>query len=173
MPILLFYVYGVVPVSLCRSGGCGGSSAADEPGISASGNADAASVDAVSGRVANPSIGEASISMASGSQVLRDADRESASTVALAGSIGNARQQLEVQADMASAQRFSMSSLSDDKSGNVSLTDDGAASTRALAGSMFNYKVCCEFFRYMRDDFVIFRFLKNNLYANFKIDFLV
>lgn len=23
MPILLFYVYGVVPVSLCRSGGCG------------------------------------------------------------------------------------------------------------------------------------------------------
>jgi len=23
VPILLFYVYGVVPVSLCRSGGCG------------------------------------------------------------------------------------------------------------------------------------------------------
>jgi len=23
-PILLFYVYGVVPVSMCRSGGCGG-----------------------------------------------------------------------------------------------------------------------------------------------------
>lgn len=23
VPVLLFYVYGVVPVSLCRSGGCG------------------------------------------------------------------------------------------------------------------------------------------------------
>lgn len=23
VPILLFYVYGVVPVSLCRNGGCG------------------------------------------------------------------------------------------------------------------------------------------------------
>jgi E3 ubiquitin-protein ligase RNF19A len=23
VPILLFYVYGVVPISLCRSGGCG------------------------------------------------------------------------------------------------------------------------------------------------------
>lgn len=109
--------------------------------MSASRNADNVSVDAVSSRVANPSIGEASISMASGSQVLKDVDRESASTMALAGSIGNAGQRLEVQADMVSAQRFSISSLSDDKSGNVSLTDDGAASTRALAGSMFNYKV--------------------------------
>lgn len=112
--------------------------------MSASRNADTVSVDAVSSRVANPSIGEASISMASGSQVLRDVDRESASTVALAGSIGNAGQRLEVQADMVSAQRFSISSLSDDKSANVSLTDDGAASTRALAGSMFNYKVCSD-----------------------------
>lgn len=73
-------------------------------------------------------------------QVLRDVDRESASTVALAGSIGNAGQRLEVQADMESAQRLSISSLSD-KSANISLADDGAASTRALAGSVFNYKV--------------------------------
>lgn len=28
VPILLFYVYGVVPVSLCRSGGCGVSTSA-------------------------------------------------------------------------------------------------------------------------------------------------
>lgn len=28
VPILLFYVYGVVPVSLCRSGGCGVSTTA-------------------------------------------------------------------------------------------------------------------------------------------------
>lgn len=73
-------------------------------------------------------------------KVLRDVDRESASTVALAGSIGNTGQRLEVQADMESAQRLSISSLSD-KSANISLADDGAASTRALAGSVFNYKV--------------------------------
>lgn len=41
---------------------------------------------------------------------------------------------------MVSAQRFSISSLSD-KSVNASLADDGAASMRALAGSMLNYKV--------------------------------
>lgn len=45
-----------------------------------------------------------------------------------------------MQADMVSAQRFSISSLSD-KSVNASLADDGAASIRALAGSMLNYKV--------------------------------
>lgn len=102
-------------------------------------NPDNTSIDAVSSRGANPSIGEASLSLASGSQVLRDADRESASTVALAGSVGNACQRLEVQADLVSTQRFSISSLSD-KSVNVSLADDGGASTRALAGSMLNYK---------------------------------
>lgn len=75
VPILLFYVYGVVPVSLCRSGGCGGSSSADDGGIATSRNTDNASMDAVSNRVTNPSIGEASLSLASGSQVLRDADR--------------------------------------------------------------------------------------------------
>lgn len=165
VPILLFYVYGVVPVSLCRSGGCGGSSTADDGNIITTTRnntaADTTSIDAVSNRVTNPSIGEASLSMASGSQVmiiiylqcvyvcvcnllrvkvLRDVDRESASTVALAGSIGNAGHRLEVQADMESAQRLSISSLSD-KSANISLADDGAASTRALAGSVFNYKV--------------------------------
>lgn len=103
-------------------------------------NPDNTSIDAVSSRGANPSIGEASLSMASGSQVLREADRESASTIALAGSVGNAGQRLEVQADLVSAQRFSISSLSD-KSVNVSLADDGVASTRALAGSMLNYRV--------------------------------
>lgn len=52
---------------------------------------------------------------------------------------------LEVQADVASSQRFSLSSettsnatsLSDTKS----LADDGGASTRALAGSVLNFKV--------------------------------
>jgi E3 ubiquitin-protein ligase RNF19A len=134
VPILLFYVYGVVPVSLCRSGGCGGASTSDDSAIVTNRTGDTSSIDAVSGKVANPSIGEASLSLASGSQVLRDADRESASTVALAGSVGAAAHRLEVQADLASAQRFSISSLSE------SAGDDGGASTRALAGSMLNYK---------------------------------
>ncbi|GJQ73773.1 hypothetical protein Trydic_g18713 [Trypoxylus dichotomus] len=140
VPILLFYVYGVVPVSLCRSGGCGGTTGIldDNEIISTRNPTDSTSMDAVSSRLANPSIGEASL--ASGSQLLRDVDRESASTVALAGSVGAATShKLEVQADMASAQRLSICSLSD-KSVNVSLADDGAASTRALAGSMLNYK---------------------------------
>lgn len=147
VPILLFYVYGVVPVSLCRSGGCGVTTSAtgvrfefdDENDLTSTRNPDNTSIDAVSSRGANPSIGEASLSMASGSQVLREADRESASTVALAGSVGNTGQRLEVQADLFSTRRYSISSLSD-KSVNVSLADDGGASTRALAGSMLNYK---------------------------------
>ncbi|PSN57053.1 hypothetical protein C0J52_01712, partial [Blattella germanica] len=76
VPILLFYVYGVVPVSLCRSGGCGVSTS------------DAVSMDAVSHRGGNPSIGEVSLSLGSGSQLERlgrENDRESASNVALAG----------------------------------------------------------------------------------------
>lgn len=138
----MFYVYGVVPVSLCRSGGCGGSSGSeDNPGYVVTRNNDNTSIDANSSRVANPSIGEASLSLASGSQVLRDMDRESASTVALAGSVNGAvPQKLEVQADLVSTQRLSLGSLSD-KSVCVSLADDGGASTRALAGSVLNYKV--------------------------------
>ncbi|XP_066150250.1 E3 ubiquitin-protein ligase RNF19A-like isoform X1 [Euwallacea fornicatus] len=134
VPILLFYVYGVVPVSLCRSGGCGGSSAADEPTTPP----DTTSVDAISTKEpANPSIGEVSLSLASGSQ--KDADRESASTVALAGSLHQAAQRLEVQADLASAQRFSLSSLTESVNASITL-DDGGASVRALAGSLINYK---------------------------------
>ncbi|XP_074034112.1 E3 ubiquitin-protein ligase RNF19A isoform X2 [Leptinotarsa decemlineata] len=140
VPILLFYVYGVVPVSLCRSGGCGGSSASEDSNIvTARGAPDATSMDAVSTKGPNPSIGEASLSMASGSQVLREMDRESSSTVALAGSLHQSGgQRLEVQADLVSAQRFSLSSLSE--SVNASIADDTGASVRALAGSMLNYK---------------------------------
>ncbi|KAJ8970761.1 hypothetical protein NQ314_001031 [Rhamnusium bicolor] len=138
VPILLFYVYGVVPVSLCRSGGCGGSSASEDSNIVSSRAADTTSIDAISTKGPNPSIGEASLSMASGSQVLRDMDRESASTVALAGSLGQTGQRLEVQADLVSAQRFSLSSLTE--SVNASIADDAGASVRALAGSVLNYK---------------------------------
>lgn len=173
VPILLFYVYGVVPVSLCRSGGCGVSTNGtgvrfdfdDENelmgalGVRNAG--DAASIDVASHRVGNPSIGEASLSLGSGSQLEklgRENDRESASNVALAGlslagsiasSVLPGGQRLEVQADVTSTQRCSLcsetasaaTSLSE-KSVNASLAlDDGAASTRALSGSVLNFKM--------------------------------
>nr|CAD7587619.1 unnamed protein product [Timema genevievae] len=194
VPILLFYVYGVVPVSLCRSGGCGVSTSSagvrfdfdDENDLlgvlgtrntgesrtawtrvshtlaRASSYIDAVSMDAVSHRGGNPSIGEVSLSLGSGSQLERlgrENDRESASNVALAGasiagsitsSLVPGGQRLEVQADVASTQRFSMSSETasaatslSEKSVSVSMADDRGASTRALAGSVLNFKVDC------------------------------
>ncbi|XP_014203877.1 E3 ubiquitin-protein ligase RNF19A [Copidosoma floridanum] len=173
VPILLFYVYGVVPVSLCRSGGCGVSTSGsgvrfdfdDENelmgALGARNTGDAASIDVASHRGGNPSIGEASLSLGSGSQLEklgRENDRESASNVALAGvsiagsiasSVLPGGQRLEVQADVTSTQRFSLcsetasatTSLSE-KSVNASIApDDGAASTRALAGSVLNMKL--------------------------------
>nr|CAD7405199.1 unnamed protein product [Timema cristinae] len=173
VPILLFYVYGVVPVSLCRSGGCGVSTSSagvrfdfddenDLLGVLGTRNTDAVSMDAVSHRGGNPSIGEVSLSLGSGSQLERlgrENDRESASNVALAGasiagsitsSLVPGGQRLEVQADVASTQRFSMSSETasaatslSEKSVSVSMADDRGASTRALAGSVLNFKVDC------------------------------
>ncbi|XP_071653833.1 E3 ubiquitin-protein ligase RNF19A [Temnothorax longispinosus] len=173
VPILLFYVYGVVPVSLCRSGGCGVSTSGtgvrfefdDENelmgALGVRNGGDAASIDVASHRGGNPSIGEASLSLGSGSQLEklgRENDRESASNVALAGtslagsiasSVLPGGQRLEVQADVTSTQRFSLcsetasaaTSLSE-KSVNASIAlDDGAASTRALAGSVLNFKM--------------------------------
>lgn len=172
VPILLFYVYGVVPVSLCRSGGCGVSTNGtgvlfefdDENELMGSLGArnvgDGASIDVASHRDGNPSIGEASLSLGSGSQLEKldpENDRESASNVALAGtslagsiasSVLPGGQRLEVQADVTST-RFSLcsetasaaTSLSE-KSVNASIAlDDGAASTRALAGSVLNFKM--------------------------------
>ncbi|XP_046473914.1 E3 ubiquitin-protein ligase RNF19B [Neodiprion pinetum] len=169
VPILLFYVYGVVPVSLCRSGGCGVSTNGagvrfdfdDENELmGAFGNkntGDASSIDAASHRGANPSIGEASLSLGSGSQ-LNDQDVATYNYIvsagaSLAASIASTLlpggQRLEVQADVASTQRFSLSSETasaatslSEKSVNASIApDDGAASTRALAGSVLNFKV--------------------------------
>lgn len=119
---------------------------------------DGVSVDtALSNRGVNPSIGEvslgmsASLSMGSGSHLDRVGivDRENSSTIACAGSIasgksGNVSHKLEIQADVSSNKRFSLSSRSDtlsfgDRSGNVSLFDD-QASTRALAGSILGYR---------------------------------
>ncbi|GFY50786.1 e3 ubiquitin-protein ligase RNF19A [Trichonephila inaurata madagascariensis] len=173
VPILLAYVYGVVPVSLCRSGGCGVSTSAsgvriefdeeNEIGMGnnpSAGNYDGASVDtAASQRGVNPSIGEvslgmsASLSLGSSSHLDRitmnqdrEDDPESASNVALAGSIASASLmgagKLEVQADVSSNKRFSLSSHSETASAtvsaNMSLADD--ASMKALAGSILGYR---------------------------------
>lgn len=96
VPILLFYVYGVVPVSLCRAG-CGVSTSRDgvkfdfdiDEEVGSKQHADTQSVDAVS-RIGATSIGEVSLSVAShlgvGSSNAANASvRES--TTALAGSI--------------------------------------------------------------------------------------
>ncbi|CAH1959546.1 unnamed protein product [Acanthoscelides obtectus] len=183
VPILLFYVYGVVPVSLCRSGGCGGGNNGSGGGNeeaqpqregSASGvvQPDTASIGAHSAATAtgaNPSIGEASLSMASSSHVVLrgcgDPDRESGtSTGALAGSlrcgagagstkaedIKAAPQRLEVQADVGSQGASSTEGGSTGRQQRYSLTsltesvltaDDATASVRALAGSaVLNFK---------------------------------
>ncbi|KAF0761141.1 E3 ubiquitin-protein ligase RNF19A-like [Aphis craccivora] len=102
VPILLFYVYGVVPVSLCRSGGCGVTTSSngvhfdfdEEHSAPKTVNIDYFTTtdgDTVShgAEIGNPSIGEPSFwNDWDGDTALgRDADRESASTVALAGSL--------------------------------------------------------------------------------------
>lgn len=187
VPILLAYVYGVVPISLCRSGPCGVHTTTqvgkliqdlDDKFIHVQGEKVRVDVDeesqftkateTTSSRVANPSIGEvslgASLSMGSGSHldrvgcVMSECDRESASNTAMAGasltgSVASSyvgHQRLEVGADIHGHPRkkysFSSERLSEtvslsEKSASVSLVDDGAASTRALAGSLLAYRM--------------------------------
>lgn len=157
VPILLFYVYGVVPVSLCRSG-CGVSTTRDgfkfdfdeeEDGVNnmRSNQSDGVSVDAVS-RIGAASIGEVSLSVASGSHIGTDktsnitsggvtnlTSNRGESTTALAGSITGHR--LEVQADISSSETASAITCVSEKSSNT-LNDN--ASTKALAGSILSYK---------------------------------
>lgn len=133
VPILLFYVYGVVPVSLCRAG-CGVKDDSkyefDEEDVR---NHDAVSVDAVS-RTGGLSIGEVSLSVASGSHLGVGSHNQHTSsmresTTALAGSItGN---KVEVQVDILSETASCVS----EKSGV-----NDSVSTKALAGSLMNYK---------------------------------
>ena len=91
--------------------------------------------------------------MGSASQLFRgpESDREdceSSSQLGLAGSIASRR--LQVQAEVsASPKRLSFASETasvtislSEKSNTLSMADDGAASTRALAGSILSYKVC-------------------------------
>jgi E3 ubiquitin-protein ligase RNF19A len=102
VPILLCYVYGVVPIALCRSEGCGVSTSGtgvkididEDPPYRPSGGISEIVVGG--GSLANPSIGEASLgaSMSMGSGCIlennadnasREPDRESASITAVAG----------------------------------------------------------------------------------------
>lgn len=170
VPILLAYVYGVVPISLCRSGGCGVHTTTSGVKIDVDEEVPYSKpgTEVASSRVANPSIGEvslgASLSLGSGSHLDRvgctltlaeECDRESASNTALAGhsltgSVASSyigHQRLEVGADVHPRKKFSFSSerLSEtvslsEKSGSVSLAEDGA-STRALAGSLLAYRM--------------------------------
>ncbi|XP_068623034.1 E3 ubiquitin-protein ligase RNF19B-like [Battus philenor] len=111
VPILLFYVYGVVPVSLCRAGGC---TAAPPPQPYDDERDPAPDPDAASRRL-EPSIGDASLS--AGSQ---QAEARAPSLAALAGSLGGheapspAAHRLEVTADVAASDTASAASWPDD-----------------------------------------------------------
>ncbi|XP_061425465.1 E3 ubiquitin-protein ligase RNF19A-like [Lethenteron reissneri] len=157
VPIMLAYVYGVVPVSLCRSGGCGVSTGNgrgvriefdDDHDVNMGGTntvGDTASVAEARHSVTNPSIGESSVGgltaslSASGSHmeragVIRDNVSETASTMALAGTsiTGSCYSRLEVHADVAK-ERCSLSG----ESATVSLAAaSDNASTQANAGSI-------------------------------------
>ncbi|XP_031619580.1 E3 ubiquitin-protein ligase RNF19B-like [Contarinia nasturtii] len=151
VPILLFYVYGVVPVSLCRAG-CAVSTTRDgfkfdiDEEDSSSRNHDAASVDAIS-RIGATSIGEVSLSVVSGSHLgasshnnafntLAQSNANRESTTALSGSItGN---KMEVQADVSASETASAVTCVSEKSNN---TQNDNASTRALAGSMYKQHI--------------------------------
>ncbi|XP_055375853.1 E3 ubiquitin-protein ligase RNF19B-like [Condylostylus longicornis] len=156
VPILLFYVYGVVPVSLCRAG-CGVSTTRDgfkfdfdeeEEENNTRNQSDGASVDAVS-RIGGTSIGEVSLSVASGSHIVGVSNKgdgpqfsvaqslssKNESTTALAGSITGHR--LEVQADVSLSETASAVTCISEKSGNIS---NDTASTKALAGSILSYR---------------------------------
>ncbi|KAM9023355.1 E3 ubiquitin-protein ligase RNF19A isoform 1-T2 [Guaruba guarouba] len=164
VPIMLAYVYGVVPISLCRSGGCGVSAGNgkgvriefdDENDINVGGTNAAVDTTSVAEARHNPSIGEGSVGgltgslSASGSHMdrigaIRDNLSETASTMALAGAsitgslsgsaMVNCFNRLEVQADV-QKERYSLSG----ESGTVSLgTVSDNASTKAMAGSILN-----------------------------------
>lgn len=164
VPIMLAYVYGVVPISLCRSGGCGVSAGNgkgvriefdDENDMNVGSGAAAADTTSVADTRNNPSIGEGSVGgltgslSASGSHMdrlgaIRDNLSETASTMALAGAsitgslsgsaMVNYLNRLEVQADV-QKERCSLSG----ESGTVSLgTVSDNASTKAMAGSILN-----------------------------------
>ncbi|KAK7077080.1 E3 ubiquitin-protein ligase rnf19b [Halocaridina rubra] len=163
VPILLAYVYGVVPISLCRSGGCGVSTSASGVRIAFDDENDM--VFGIPGRQSElshtgggtASIGEvscgASLSADSAAHVLADSDRESASNTAIApasltGSIASScisrTNRLEVHVDIAHGAR----SIASGETASLAISersthtvDTENASVRGLAGSLLQYKV--------------------------------
>ncbi|XP_019711854.1 E3 ubiquitin-protein ligase RNF19A isoform X2 [Hippocampus comes] len=164
VPIMLAYVYGVVPISLCRSGGCGVSTGNgkgvriefdDDNDMNVATGTAATDSTSVADTRNNPSISEGSVGgltgslSASGSQMdrlgaMKDTLSETASTTALAGASitgslsGSAMvhylSRLEVQADV----QKDHCSLSGE-SGTVSLgVISDNTSTKAMAGSIIN-----------------------------------
>ncbi|XP_053605353.1 E3 ubiquitin-protein ligase RNF19B-like isoform X1 [Plodia interpunctella] len=130
VPILLFYVYGVVPVSLCRAGGCGAAPAGSA--AAAHFDDDRADADAGSRRL-EPSIGDASLSAGSG----QAGEARAASLAALAGSLGAPEaQRLEVTADVAHSDTASAASAAS----AASWPDEAPSSSRsARLRSLFLY----------------------------------
>ncbi|XP_063884950.1 E3 ubiquitin-protein ligase RNF19B-like isoform X2 [Scylla paramamosain] len=164
VPILLAYVYGVVPVSLCRSGGCGVTTSAS--GVRIAFDDENGMVFGLPGRQSESShvgggtasIGEvscgASLSADSAAHALAESDRESASNTAIApasltGSIASScisrTNRLEVHVDIAQGTRSTASgetaSLAISERSTHTL-DTENASLRGLAGSLLQYKVC-------------------------------
>uniref|UniRef100_A0A8C5GG91 RBR-type E3 ubiquitin transferase n=1 Tax=Gouania willdenowi TaxID=441366 RepID=A0A8C5GG91_GOUWI len=164
VPIMLAYVYGVVPISLCRSGGCGVSAGNgkgvriefdDENDMNVGSGVAATDSTSVADMRNNLSIGEGSVGALTGSLsassnhmdrvgAIRDNLSETASTMALAGTsitgslsgsaMVNYLNRLEVQADV-QKERCSLSG----ESATVSLgTVSDNASTKAMAGSILN-----------------------------------
>ncbi|XP_055512351.1 E3 ubiquitin-protein ligase RNF19B isoform X1 [Leucoraja erinacea] len=152
VPIMLAYVYGVVPVSLCRGGGCG-VSAASGKGVKIEfdeGDGPITVADAWRA-LKNPSIGDSSVEgltsvlSASGSpidgvSVMQSNCSDTASFAALSGStlaggvlMGSSGQhdRLDIQADIQKGNKLHKDSIS------LGATSDNA-STRAMAGSIIS-----------------------------------
>ncbi|XP_070620396.1 E3 ubiquitin-protein ligase RNF19B [Erythrolamprus reginae] len=151
VPIMLAYVYGVVPISLCRGGGCGVSTA-NGKGVKIEFDEDDGPITVADAwrALKNPSIGESSIegltsvlstsgSPTDGLSVMQGNYSETASFAALSGGTlsggvllgGKGKySRLEVQADV-QKENFPKDSVS---LGAIS----DSASTRAMAGSIIS-----------------------------------
>ncbi|KAH7954324.1 hypothetical protein HPB49_017624 [Dermacentor silvarum] len=152
VPILLAYIYGVVPVSLCRSGGCGVTTSAS--GVRIEFDEEGEGVGGVGTSARQPPWECQGAAPASARTWTRWRAHltQAIAGHSLTGSIASASahsHRLEVQAEVSSNKRFSLSSHSETASATVSLSDrsanmsglaDDAASTRALAGSIVGYR---------------------------------
>ncbi|KAM5269436.1 E3 ubiquitin-protein ligase RNF19B isoform 5-T5 [Hipposideros larvatus] len=151
VPIMLAYVYGVVPISLCRGGGCGVSTA-NGKGVKIEFDEDDGPITVADAwrALKNPSIGESSIegltsvlstsgSPTDGLSVMQGPYSETASFAALSGgtlsggilSSGKGKySRLEVQADV------QKENFPKDTASLGAISDN--ASTRAMAGSIIS-----------------------------------